>query len=35
MKKEIETSEIKERILKFLKKRARKSFRAKEIAKKT
>jgi len=34
MKKEIETSEIKERILKFLKKRARKSFRAKEIAKK-
>ncbi len=34
MRKEIETSEIKERILKFLKKRARKSFRAKEIAKK-
>lgn len=33
MRKEIEISELKERILKFLRKRARKSFRAKEIAK--
>ncbi len=34
MKKSIETSEIKERILKFLRKRSRMSFRAREIAKK-